>query len=272
MMRLAIAAILFVSVFAMMRGISTTWRQNMLSVPAVVEKTGKPVAPTTTTPAQLPPKPVVSGKLPDLKAGYLFNADRLLEEEGAQKKAENLAAGNDLGIKADIKTVIYAGSIIGENLKQAIIVVAGAKKTKTPRTRSRRKKKSSSRKGNVQNIRVKEGDLLSGYTVASISPEKIVFSKGNEKVEKLLYDPDKKRTSPSKLARSAPVPRSEVVARPAGTPSPPRTIARPTSGRRLVVPRRPPTKPNTSRVARRGRRSSSLRPPVATPPMPVMHH
>jgi len=275
MMRLIIAAVLFISLFAMMRGVSTTWRENRLSSPAVVKKTAKPVATDNITPEKTATPPMQPGKLPDLKVGYLFNADRLLVGDGDRKKAEDLAASNDLGIQTDIKSVVYSGSIIGDNLKQAIIVVPGAKKRQAAKRRSIRRKKSLSRGSkNIQNVRVKEGDLLSGYTVASISPEKIVFKKGNEQVEKLLYDPDKKRTAPSRQSRK-PIPRAQVMARPARTPPSPvsrQLFSRPVSGRRLVVPRRPPARPDTSRVARRGRRSGSLRSPVAMPPMPVIHH
>ncbi len=282
MMRLAIAAILFISVFAMMRNISSTWRENRLPVPVVAKKTSGNAAPVALPPLAIS-KPLTPSSLPDLKTGYLFNADRLLVGEEEKKKAENLAAGNDLGIQADIKTVTYSGSIIGDNLKQAIIVVPGVKKSRASKTRSVRRKKTSSRQKNVQNVLVKEGDLLSGYTVASISTEKIVFEKGDQKVEKLLYDPSKKRTAPTKQGRSSrrSAARTEAVARPASTPPPPSAksanlrknttrAVRPVSGRRLVVPRRPPTKPDTSRVARRGRRGGSL--PVATPPMPVIRH
>ncbi len=275
MMRLIIAAVLFVSLFAMMRGVSTTWRENRLSAPVVVKKTAKLLATDNIPPEKTASQPVVPGKLPDLKAGYLFNADRLLVGDGDRKKAEDLAAGNDLGIQADIKSVVYSGSIIGYNLRQAIIVVPGAKKGQAAKRRSIRRRKSSFRGNkNIQNVRVKEGDLLSGYTVASISPEKIVFKKGNEQVEKLLYDPDKKRTAPSQQSRR-PTPHTQVVARPARTPPSPvskQFFSRPVSGRRLVVPRRPPARPDTSRVARRGRRSGSLNSPVATPPVPVIHH
>jgi len=278
-MRLAIAAILFISVFAMMRNISSTWRENRLPVPVVAKKTGGIVAPGTASPVGIS-KSLTPSSLPDLKVGYLFNADRLLVgEEG--KNVHNLAAGNDLGIQADIKTVTYSGSIIGDSLKQAIIVVPGVKQSRASKTRSVRRRKTSSRQKNIQNVLVKEGDLLSGYTVASISAERIIFEKGNEKIVKLLYDPHKKRTSPTRQARISrrSAARSEFVARPAGTPPAVRSSiirrqitrsVRPASGRRLVVPRRPPAKPNTSRVARRGRRGSSL--PVATPPMPMIRH
>ncbi len=269
MIKLAISAILLITVFVMMRGIATTWRQNKMAEPTAVQQAKRPVTPP---PAVPPPSSTATTALPDLEKGYLFNPERSLT--GAENTAaDTLNSANDLGIQTNISKVTYTGSIIGDNFKVAILTIP------TPKTRFRRLPENRFRPLNrfrpprnrsaVKNLRVKEGDLLSGYKVAAITPEKIIFEKDGDKVEKLLYDPGKKRNY-TFHGRQAP-----HFVRPAESPLVPvnrtnsilprvQTTGR-SSGRRLIITRRPPVKPDTSRVARR-RRARSI--PAAAPPMP----
>ncbi len=285
MIRLAIAAVLFISVFGMMGGVATTWRENRLAdLASVAVRKSVAKAPVSVASGGEIVQPSVPAVLPDLKTCYLFNANRQLDAAGLSGKDAELAAGNDLGVQVDMKTVIYSGSIIGDNITQAIITVSGAKESSGRRMISFGKKRSLAKSSNIKNLRVKEGDVLSGYTVASIAPEKIVFEKGIERVEKLLYDPGKKRVPPSKQSRIT----RRLPARPVGVSRAgvsalsssrlpavqrqARSVTGTTVGRRLVIPRRPPAKPDTSRVARRGRRVTDRESPKVIPFKPVARH
>ncbi len=273
MIKLAISAILFITVFVMMRSIATTWRENKIAEPqTAARRINKPVIPP---PSAQPPAvtPPAAAALPNLGKGYLFNPERSLT--GADNTtAERLNAANDLGIRTDISEVTYTGSIIGDNFKVAILTIP-TPKTRfrpspqnrfTPRNRFRPPRNRSA----VKNLQVKEGDLLSGYKVTAITPDKIIFEKDGDKVEKLLYDPDKKRhytfrgrqtphfVRPAE-PRQVPVSRTNTI-RPRA-----QTTGR-SSGRRLIITRRPPIKPDTSRVARRRQAPQSI--PTVAPPMP----
>jgi len=260
MIRLTIAAILFISLFVMMRGISTVLRESNLPEAAVVSQKA---APAPVLPGKVISQPTVPEVLPDLKSGYLFNAERQLAGE---VKKNGAGEGNDLGIQTDIQAVVYSGSIIGDTFRQAIIAVPGAKGM-ISKAKSLRWRKTSRPSANSKSIRVKEGDVLSGYTVVDISPDKIVFEKGAEKVEKLLYDPDKQRSVPGRqtaVHNHGRLPaRPDVVTRPAGTPTTP-------SSRRLVITRKPSTHPDTGKVVRRRRRSTGGRQPIVIPPSPTV--
>ncbi len=271
MIKLAISAILFITVFVMMRGIATTWRENKMAEPvAAARRTNKPVTPHSSArpPVVTPPS---TAALPNLEKGYLFNPERSLTGTD-NTAAEKLNSANDLGIQTNISKVTYTGSIIGDNFKVAILTIP------TPKTRFRRLPENRFSPRNrfqpprnrsaVKNLRVKEGDLLSGYKVTAITPEKIIFEKDGDKVEKLLYDPDKKRNY-TFHGRQTP-----HFVRPAKSPLVPVNRTNPirprvqttgrSSGRRLIITRRPPVKPDTSRVARRRR----VQIPAVAPPMP----
>ncbi len=273
MIKLAISAILFITVFVMMRGIATTWRENKMAEPIAANRANRPVIPQSPVQPPVVSPPPSSAALPNLQKGYLFNPERSLTNAD-NAASDKLNAANDLGIQTDISKVTYTGSIIGDNFKVAILTIP------TPKTRLRRSSKNRFSPMNrfrpprnrsaVKNLRVKEGDLLSGYEVAAITPDRIIFEKDGDKVEKLLYDPNKKRNYTVPYSRTA----LPHVTRPAKSPLVPfnrTTPIRPrvqttgrSSGRRLIITRRPPVKPDTSRVARRRR----VQMPTAAPPMP----
>jgi hypothetical protein len=272
MIKLAISAILFITVFVMMRGIATTWRENKMAEPVTAaRRINKPVTPS---PPARPPvvTPPSTAALPNLEKGYLFNPERSLT--GADNTAtDKLNAANDLGIQTNISKVTYTGSIIGDNFKVAILTIPTPKTRFRPASQNRFSSLNRFRpprnRSAIKNLRVKEGDLLSGYKVTAITPDKIIFEKDGDKVEKLLYDPDKKRDY-TFHGRQTP-----HFVRPAESPLVPFNRTNPirprvqtsgrSSGRRLIITRRPPVKPDTSRVARR-RQARSV--PSAAPPMP----
>ncbi|MFW8600123.1 hypothetical protein ACOHYD_01375 [Desulfobacterota bacterium M19] len=273
MMKFVISAVLFITVFVMIRGIATTWRQNKMAEPAAaVRRAGKPVMPHSTAALPSAPASPAAAALPNLEKGYLFNPERSLTGID-NTTAEKLNAANDLGIQTDISKVSYTGSIIGDKFKVAILTIPAPRTRFRPSPQNRfsplNRFRPPRNHSAVKNIRVKEGELLSGYKVTAITPEKIIFEKDGDKVEKLLYDPDKKRNY-TFHGRQTP-----HFVRPAESPLVPVNRTNPirprvqttgrSSGRRLIITRRPPVKPDTSRVARR-RRARSI--PAAAPPMP----
>jgi hypothetical protein len=279
MVRAGIALILFVTVFAMMRGVSTTWRKQLPDSPVAV---GQKVTGVEGLPEMMDLQPTAPAVMPDLSAGYLFNEARLIESE-ADKNAQALAsAGNDLGINADIGQLTYSGSLIGDTFSKALVSFPPSPKSAGPpasRGRQRRTPKGSA----LETAQLEIGDVLSGYQVAAISAEKITFKKGDEVLEKFLYDPDKKRVAP---IRSNQAPPAMTPNRPPPAPARGAAPRQTTTGqsaealpaeaipadsdpgapRRMVVSRRPPPRPDTSRGNRRER---LVRPSVSTPPMPT---
>jgi hypothetical protein len=291
MIRIGSIIILFITVFLMIRGISVTWNNKPVSEPIEAGTQLDPGA--VLVPEDLVVNPQVPTIIPQFKQGYLFNEARLLEEEkeeGPKPEEENLA-GNDLGIKTDINSVIFSGSIITDTFRWAIVTYSTAPPPKAKaagkKSRSSRRKKRTTAKTTTETTKLMEGDLLSGYKVAAIDPDKIVFSKGEEIVEKFIYDPNKKRAKPAASSRAAKVPAKPRPGAAGAPPVPPAPMApksvnapgakktttakRPTTARRLVVSRKPPPKPDTSRVSRRRRAGgSSVGAPPGGPGAPPM--
>ena len=296
MIRAAAAAVLVITLILLMQGISATWRQQIdLSPPAAKVKTA--AAPDLAAIGKgIGARPKVPLALPDLKQGYLFNEERAVEDEIPEPEKEEFH-GNDLGLNARVDDIQFSGAVIGKSFKIALISYPEATRPKKMGSkRHGRSAKSIAKRGigGLKNARVKEGDLVNGYKVAAIYPDKIVFEKGKDTIEKFLYDPDKKRIVPKRASRSAPPPGRAVPRARAGTPAPPSPaggeapplppgIGRKLKGissklkitegtrnrprlptKRIVVTRRPPPTPDTSRVSRR-RRAPSMAPPVSSP-------
>jgi len=293
MARIAVIGVLFISVFLMIRGISETWKNRLIPESELVPT---PISQQQDSSVNLQPEeqlsfnPEVPLVLPDFNASYLFNEDRELEgDEGKAEEvdpADSLPPANDLGIKTDIEAVTYSGSIIGDNFKVAIISYTPDRTAKTTASEQNKSKASPSRRrssraktpsrNSTEYARIKEGDMLSGYLVAAIDPDKIVFRKGQEApIEKYIYDPDKKRQTPSRssssLRPSAATPRPRPTGSTSGrtTTSTGEKILKVKSNlptRQNVTTRQPPPKPDTSRVSRR--RRSTVTPPSGLPTIP----
>ena len=267
MVRAGITLILFVTVFAMMREISYTWREQLPSSPVNADKGVKVVE---GLPEMGVMQPTVPAVMPDLKSGYIFNEERLIESEAVKNARALASAGNDLGIKADIAQLTYSGSIIGDTFRQALVSFPPGKKSAAPQ-KSRTRQQRTSRSAALETAQLKVGDVLSGYQVAEISADKITFKKGDEVLEKFLYDPDKTRVAPIRKAKapSAATPnRPRPVPSRASAPEQATSRSADRATRRMVV-RKPPPMPDTS--SRAGRRSRTVTPPVSTPPMPTLH-
>lgn len=283
MVRAVITLILCLSVFVMMREISHTWRGQLSSSQV---KAVKKAAADDSVPAMVSLQPVVPAMMPDLKPGYLFNEERTIVEEAVVNQEPEFN-GNDLGIDADIEQLTYSGSIIGDTFSTAVVMFPPAKKVSAPRN-ARGRRLNASSTSSEESIQVNVGDVLSGYQIAEISPDKIVLKKGAEVVEKFLYDSNKKRVAPSRAprvrapatpSRPGPAPANAPVPRPAttgaaagsattdGAPGTPAPSAVQSAPRRMVISRTPPPRPDTSRVNRRRRTGSSF----PTPPMPLVN-
>lgn len=163
-------------------------------------------------------------QLPDLNTGYIFNEQRNLAGAAGSvvpgRKVEDVSMEN----------VEYSGSVITQASTRALLTytITG------PATR--RRVAAGGREGHLT---VEVGDTVDGYKVSEILPEKIIFTKGGEKIEKILRDRAKAReqavpqtlrrvptpTSPQSAARVQPAP---VPPQPAPVPiQPEREEARP---------------------------------------------
>lgn len=287
MIRPAIVLALLLSSAVMMRGVASDWRKGP---PLPIETTAKKSIPAGeaagTQPQSKPLQPPVPGVLPDLKDGYLFNPERMLAgaappPAAGEEKVDEASAENAPGIAAKIADVTYAGSIIADNFSRAIIVYTEAAKSKAkapaqPASRSSKATRTpaaapAAASGGEKHAQLEVGDMLDGYKVSEIQPDKIVFTKDGDTVEKLLYDPDKKRQAPP--PRAAAGPPGGGPPRPAGVqattlggpaspvPPAPGTVNAPT-------PPTPPTQPSHAAANSPTPPAPVASPVVKSPPTP----
>jgi hypothetical protein len=201
MIRYGAIILLFLSIFLMIREISETWNDS--TIPTSGAHAQQPDPASEGTDRDLVFNPAVPQNLPDFKNGYLFNEQRSLrdETEPAQGVAEDNLDKNDLGIQTNINDATFTGAIITDSLKKAILTYRPtsepiAQQRGGPRAPLRRTIPNKSQ-GGLETTQLKEGDLISGYKVSSIEPDKIVFTKGEEVIEKHLYDSGKTRIHPA---------------------------------------------------------------------------
>lgn len=193
MTRLAITIALCLSFLLIVKGIVTTFESSPLPEEKAGEtKNGKVYK--GSRPITLYPS--VPAKLPDLDRGYLFNEERNL---GGGVRA----GGDNTDIAVNIDDVVYEGSLIDGNVRKAIISYP-SKPGGTARRSSRGSRVPTKEK---EHFRLSENEIISGYKVVEILPEKITFEKGSERIEKLLFDSLKQREiagRPTKPARTTP--------------------------------------------------------------------
>ncbi len=174
------------------------------ALPAVEKKKDVPMRNTVKDVAFYPSVP---SPLPDLNQGYLFNEERFLQGEVEAVAEEEAESGTELSV--DIDTVEYAGSIIIGDMRKGLISYAAkqAPVAAKIKVRSRSPVRIKSRKY----AQLLAGDSLSGYKVVSVEPDKMVFVKGTETIEKMLHDPEKVRLAPPPVAKK--IQRQKVKAR-----------------------------------------------------------
>lgn len=296
MAKFSIVIVLFVAAFIMLKDFSATWQGKRHTIPPAPKSK---VVESVTLPENAAQKPTAPAILPDLKPGYLFNTKRTLvvdpDEKVEEPQPENQLLRNDLGIDVKIDELLYSGSIIGDTFSRAIVAYPpppkkrrNSKSSRTSRSRSE-PRRSSSRDGSLKHAQLKKGDVLNGYVVAEILPDKIIFDKDGDIVEKFLNDPSKKRVvskntprraaparkvAPPAVSRTTQPPQPATAQKSLNTAAPGAPVKKSV---RKVVSRKAPSKPNTSRVSRRRRSSgrsavggTAGRGAPGMPPMPPM--
>lgn len=243
MLKLCITIFLTASLLILGREIFVTWENNLL-LPASNAQTKRSAkrffkpGGSNTSRRLIQFYPKVPSSLPDLSKGYIFNKKRSLGEGKGPIKSQNV----------DLDDVIYTGSIITSPSRIALISVHEEADIKR---RLRRPKKGKQTKN--KHMRLSAGDTFGSYNVAEVLPDKIIFSKGGEKFEKLLYDPTKQRIilSPQRNTPS----RSKNV-RKRGTNRTNKSFSRPnrrktTNNRRSNISRFPPVSSGMRRMQSR---------------------
>ena len=156
MFRLAIVLALFVSLCLLIKGVSSSWRQEREAV-QVMEQGAR--GGVSRLPAKIALQPPVPGMMPDLNSGYLFNAARQIEggEPGAVDDT-----GTGSFINADVNKLVYSGSIIGHNFRKAIVSFPVAKEVGPKLKLLNRRVRTPAK---LEHALLKEGDTLSSYRV-----------------------------------------------------------------------------------------------------------
>ncbi len=270
-MRFAVIIGLVLSLLLLGEAALQSWKA--IEIPGMPEVSLKKKGPPAPLRQLLEVNPRVPVLMPDLNTGYLFNAQRSIsEQEGEEATAGESATEPQSQVNMD--TLVYAGSIIIDHLRKGMVSFS-LKEEQAPAVSARRlgryRIQRQVNKVSTQYETVDEGDDFYGFKVASVQPDRIIFSKNGTTIEKMLYDPNKERTgtpSPNRPtvaggpagagaanegAAAVPLPR------PAGqpgtvTPSPPR----PEGGTTPAVSPRSPT----PAVLTPGIRTPSRRPHV----------
>jgi len=245
MPRLLISIALMITLLFLLQGIfSSPVKKTAPGVAVDKEKKAKPIAPGR--PVSLYPQ--VPSALPDFDKGYIFSAERSIEGE---------AKPNQENVRVDIDDIVYEGSLIAGDTRQAILAYPGQRMVAGRNVRSAIPRGRPA-KTELNHVLVSEGEMFSGYKVVLVSPEKIVFAKGGEKIEKVLYDSEKQR----EIIQPAPTPRqSPVVTPPMPPQSTPPATSMPTPPAVSDQNNEKPASPENQRQIRTFRR-----PPFPAPP------
>ncbi len=157
-------------------------------------------APPETIPS---PYPAVPPSLPDFNKGYLFNEAREISVAAPGEETENESEDTQL------TDIVYSGSIITGDIKRGLLVFSQAPRSPV-RSSSMRPPPTGGftqlTGGEKKSQQVMVGDDVSGYKVQEIHPDRIIFAKNGQTVEKSLYDAEKKRTIAPKIRREIDVP------------------------------------------------------------------
>ncbi len=214
--------------------------------------------------------PQVPAPIPDLTQGYLFTEERTLEEGDTQKTEEEGQPGGEKPV--DLAQVFYEGSIIKGANKVAIIITSALEVAAGPKLPSSPPKKGGAGPHPgatvTRHLQLKTGEALGEYVVADILPDKVVFKKGEETIEKLLYDPAKQRVAATGPPPSGPAEQKGPPGQPQPgvSPHPPGTRGDAAQKKRI---QRPPVPPSPQSFAGRNPDGTPQTSPVSPPPAPV---
>lgn len=236
MIRVAIVIALLISLVALSR-----FGLRMLEpVPSVLPITKQQdTAPTPVLPeeSKVSYYPAVPQPLPDLKTGYLFTETRSVVEEGGGKGGPEKNGEPEV----DINSVVYIGSLISGTIRKAIISAPPAKDAQQKAPPGKTGRVATGRRAVPQAkakefARVMQGEMFRGYKVKLVSPDKIVFERGEEVVERLLYDSSKKEraTGPPSYRGPAMSGGQMFAPPPLSTPDH-QMMAEPSESRQIVV-------------------------------------
>ncbi len=248
MVRLFVTIGLFLSLIILARGMIITLDTAPLKNVEDYQKQKRSRPAAIVKPIQFyPPPPPV---LPDLNSNYLFNEERSiagnLTEEGPSGEQE---------IAVNIRDVFYVGSVITDEYHKGIVAYPVSKTPPTAAPRGRRLPAAAPVESGMEQVFLTIGDNLGGYKVTEVEPDRIVFKKGTEVIEKMLNDPDKKRkaVAPQPLRANSP---SKVTT--IAPPTPP-----PASPTRNVSPRPTPAARRQPQAASRPQSTQPSRTPRA---------
>lgn len=236
----------------------------------VAEPTVDPVATTKapTSPEEVADgapsgfNPAVPESLPDVEKGYLFSEKRKVEKEVpmADLKPAVVEPGPEI-----LDSVVYTGSVIIGDLRRALVTFQepsreAAPGGKPPRPGTPRRPPSpEAAQAASQNKQLRPGERLLGFVLALVEPNRIVFEKGNLKVEKFLYDRNKKRIAAViGRAETPPVANPGVV--------PPEAYAPPPEAPTETTA---PPAMQSNRMVRRSQRLLGADSMIKMPPMPI---
>lgn len=165
--------------------------------------------------------PPVVTPLPDVNKGYVFSEKREFVKEAPPEpgKSARVEQGPD-----PLESLLYSGSVIVGNLRRALVSYQEQSRETTRRPSPGRGPTPAAAQGAVRNKQLHQGDSFLGYVVAAIEPDRIVFAKGELKVEKFLYDRNKKRLAVSESGRRETPPAAEVGGVPLQALAPPERI------------------------------------------------
>lgn len=202
--------------------------------------------------------PAVVAPLPDVNKGYIFSEKREVEKDvpvgtGKDDLAEQ---GPDL-----LASVVYSGSVIAGDLRRALVLYQ-EQPALPRRLPSGRSQAPTSSPGAIQKKQLNQGDRFLGYLVEAIEADRIVFAKGERKVEKFLYDRDKQRMGATSSGQQE-VSSGEVGRVPLQAMAPPEVLEA------LMMASPPSRRPDSGAVvggSTPGSTSTMLPPKAMTPP------
>lgn len=198
-MRLAAIIALLFSFLVLAKGALHSWEK--IQIPAMVDSGAKMRAGAGAERQPLALNPQVPPLLPDLRQGYLFNEQRQLAEDSGEE-GKNADESQELAsTQVNLDTLNYTGSLIVGNTRKGLVSFSILQPEQSERSPGRIRSISREQKSNTETAIVSENEEFYDLRVASIQPDKIVFTKSGSTIEKMLYAPDKKRVAPPPQAQ-----------------------------------------------------------------------
>jgi len=186
---------LLISLSFMVFEITEAWQSSEIPVAQRIQKE-KSTSEPQKKPQTIHFYPAVPASLPNLYEGYLFNRERSLADPA--KYPEEIPENTEDQVSLEFDQLRYNGSIIIGDIAKALVTYPEPTKISdyqrvASRQKSSKRKQRRIKKNTMVKKTVEPGDSIGGYLVKNIHPHKIVFQRGGEHLEKMLYDPDKKR-------------------------------------------------------------------------------